>query len=90
MRNLVLGLLWVLVGGGTALAQPGSSIITTRLDDPRAIQLTGAVPGPKIVARPVTWSQPSRWESQTSMNALGWTIVQRMPLDRTACSTSRL
>src|SRR3569833_915614 len=43
MRTLVHGLLLVLVGGGTAPAQPGSSIITTRLDDPRAIQLTGAV-----------------------------------------------
>ena len=54
------------------------------------IQLSGAVPGPNIIARPVTWSQPIIGENQTSMNAQGWTMVQRMPLVRTARSTSRL
>jgi hypothetical protein len=46
--------------------------------------------GPKIIARPATWSQPIIDENQTSMNALGCTMVQRMPLRRTARSTSRL
>src|SRR3954463_13360544 len=42
MKNLLLSLVLLLTGGAGALAQTGTSAFITRLDDPRAIALTGA------------------------------------------------
>ena len=43
MKSLLLCAALLLATSAAAIAQPGASAITTRLDDPRAIQLTGAV-----------------------------------------------
>src|SRR4051812_42449523 len=43
MRKLLLSALLLVAGNIAALAQPGASFLTTKLDDPRAIALTGAV-----------------------------------------------
>ena len=42
MKKLLLSLVLLLAGSAGALAQTGTSAFTTRLDDPRAITLTGA------------------------------------------------
>src|SRR6201985_103734 len=42
MRKLLFSALLLLATGAAAWAQPGDSVFTTRLDDPRAIPLTGA------------------------------------------------
>src|SRR5215203_3500964 len=64
--------------GNSTLATRSSSIAlhTCAATSETVIQLSGAVPGPKIIARPATWSQPIFGENQTSMNALGCTMVQ--------------
>ncbi len=43
MKNLLFSALLLLAGTAAASAQSGTSVFTTRLDDPRAIPLTGAV-----------------------------------------------
>ena len=43
MKSLFLSALFLLGAIADATAQPGSSAFTTRLDDPRAIALSGAV-----------------------------------------------
>jgi hypothetical protein len=43
MKNLLFSALLLLAGTVAAAAPPGTSVFTTRLDDPRAIPLTGAV-----------------------------------------------
>ena len=43
MKNLLLSAMFFLGAVANAGAQPGSSAFTTRLDDPRAVQLSGAV-----------------------------------------------
>src|SRR3569833_2517736 len=43
MRKLLLSTLLLIAGIVAASAQPGASFLTTRLDAPRAIPLTGAV-----------------------------------------------
>ena len=42
MKKLLLSLVLLLAGETAALGQAGTSAFTTRLDDPRAVHLTGA------------------------------------------------
>jgi sugar lactone lactonase YvrE len=43
MRKLLFSVFLLVAGSFSAAAQPGASFLTTKLDDPRAIPLTGAV-----------------------------------------------
>ena len=43
MKTVLLSAALLLAAAASAAAQPGTSAFTTRLDDPRAVQLSGAV-----------------------------------------------